>query len=331
MKVLFVGPGVRGRYGKFYYSMDKKLRNGFARAGHNCLFMSDRDVATIAPGMRMFGRSFANSKFLELVRSFQPDFVVLFLAHIISRPALEQAKQAVPGLRVANVECDLMNSDERINRHANFSGVVDATFVTSGGDPLGQLRSLHRRVSYIPNPCDFSVDDVCSHDEADHAYDVTYVSSLQPSSGRWDLFNALESELPELRFGRFGIDKRLFGTAYFSVLAKTRATLNWSERNDVPFYASDRVAQLFGCGTCVCLDKRFGYEKFLTSDEAIFFESQNDLKTALQSALAEEHWRQIARNGRQAYHRLFNETRVADYILKYTSEEDVSAYEWHDI
>ncbi len=331
MRVLMAGPGLRGRYGGFYYSTDKKLRNGLIRSGHNCLLFSDRDVADIALGVRSLGARYANRQFLKMVTKFEPDVVILFLAHIITRETFETARRMRPAIRIANVECDLLDSPKRFARHEKLKGLVDATFLTSAGEPLAELRRRLGRVSFLPNVVDTSIEDVRAFAAEDHAYDLVYVSSAPDDAPRWKLIDKVEQRVPSLRIGRYGSSKWVYGTRYFSLLESTRCALNWSERNDIPLYSSDRIAQLFGSGTCVCLPRSLGYDRFLGEDGAVYFDSGEDLADQLDDVTRSGRWRDIASAGHRRYEALFNERRIAQYILDYTLEKDVSDFEWSDI
>lgn len=331
MRILLVGPGLRGRYGGFYYSTDKKLRNGIIRSGHNCMVFSDRDVADIALGVRALGAGYANGQFLKMVSKFEPDVVILFLAHIITRKTFETARRMRPQMRIANVECDLLDSDKKFARHDKVKGIVDATFLTSAGEPLEELRRRMGRVSFLPNVVDTSIESVRSFAAENHTYDLVYVSSLAAGSPRWKLVEDVERKAPELRVGRYGGKKWVYGTRYFALLESARSALNWSERNDIPLYSSDRIAQLFGSGNCVCLPRTLGYDRFLGENGALYFDGSDDLAANLRDAIRSGRWREIARTGHERYEALFNERRIAQYILAYTLEQNVDAFEWSDI
>lgn len=331
MRVLLVGPGLRGRYGGFYYSTDKKLRNGIIRSGHNCLVFSDRDVADIALGVRALGARYANGQFLKMISKFEPDVVILFLAHIITRKTFETARRMRPAMRIANVECDLLDTEKRFGRHDKLKGIVDATFLTSAGEPLAELRRRMGRVSFLPNVVDTSIESARAFAAENHTYDLVYVSSLAAGSTRWQLVDDVERKAPQIRIGRYGGKKWVYGTRYFALLESARCALNWSERNDIPLYSSDRIAQLFGSGNCVCLPRSLGYDRFLGEDGALYFEDSEDLAGQLVGAIQSGSWRATARTGHTRYEALFNERRIAQYILAYTLEQDVSAFEWSDI
>lgn len=332
LRILFIGPGSKGRYGLFYYSTDKKLRNGFTRQRHNCFLFSDREAASFTLGMRALGKRRANRSFNAIAESFRPQLIVLFLAHIIEPETLRAYRAAHPDCRIVNVEVDLIESEERLDRHRAVAGVVDATFLTSGGAPLKNIRALGHRVSYLPNPIDRSIECVQSYSHDNHTHDIVYVSGAPEHSERWKPLDDLEAERPDLRIGRFGAGKnRILGDEYFKLLYASRAALNWSAKNDIELYSSDRISQLFGSGNLVCTSTEAGFQRFLGPDTTIFFKDTADLAQQLDAAFASDSWRDIAERGQARYTELFNEERIADYIIKFAFEEDVSSFEWADV
>jgi|GEM_PF-3991510 len=331
MRVLFVGPGVSGKYTSFHYSTDKKLRNGITRLGHHCVAMSDRDAAQIAFGIRSLGRAYANHTLLRIAESLKPDLVILILAHLISPKTIRQLRKNVPACRIANVEIDAL-TPRRLAYHKTLKGLVDMTFITSAGEWLGALREDGIPSAYLPNATDASIESAKVYDGNDFTYDMTYVASAPSTSSRWDLVNRVEEVDPSLTIGRFGAGKkRVMGMDYFDVLSSSCAGLNWSAHNHIELYASSRIAQLFGCGNLVCLYRGSGLHRFFTEEQALFFNDPDDLAQKLASTVRGGEWRSMAQAGQKRYRASFNETAVADFIVKRTMGEDTSHFEWSEI
>ncbi|MEL6872866.1 MAG: glycosyltransferase, partial [Pseudomonadota bacterium] len=81
----------------------------------------------------------------------------------------------------------------------------------------------------------------------------------------------------------------------------------------------------------VCLPRSSGFQRFLSDDDGLFFDDADDLARQLERAFADGSWKARARKGKQTYLSLFNETRVAQYIVDAVMGADLSQYEWHDI
>src|ERR1700722_9709291 len=96
MRVLVVGNAGEREPGRRYYSVERKLANGFLRNGHSVLFFSDRDVARAGTILRSSraGRAAANANFLEARRNYAPHATLVVHASLISTEALADARSA---------------------------------------------------------------------------------------------------------------------------------------------------------------------------------------------------------------------------------------------
>src|SRR3954452_1640190 len=105
MRIVFCSPGYSGKFGSFYYSVDKKLIHGLIRCGHSVVHFRDRDEADAAfLNIRPIGAPLANRRFRRLVEAYEPDFIVLYHADVITPASLAYVKAIVPGCRIANVD-----------------------------------------------------------------------------------------------------------------------------------------------------------------------------------------------------------------------------------
>ena len=329
MRILSCSPGYNWKYQDFYYSFDKKIINGLIRAGHSVIPFSDRDFADRALGIRALGKGIANNKLLAIARSYRPELVVLLQADLITNATLRKIKGLTPNCQIVNIDCDLIDKERKKSRLLGRKGIVDATFITSGGFPLAELRKEGLRAAYIPNPTDSSLENEDCYSWSDKFFDLVYFSAAENHAQRWALARRVADLAPDIKVGTFGSDKRrVLGQDYFNVLKSSRTALNWSQRNDVPLYASDRIAQLFGAGICVCLARSTGLEEYLSAKEAIFFNDADDLVQRLRCVKQSGDWIEIGKAGRDRYRALFNETRVASYVIDYASGSSVKDYEW---
>lgn len=329
MEIVTVGPGISNRYARFFYASDRKIRNGLVRLGHNVTHISDRDVASSALGLRYLGRELANRKLIEVVEAIQPDLIILFQAHLITSKTLSKIKNSISHCKIANVDNDPMTIKTRVLRLLNLRDIVDATFITSAGEHLEELRTGGLHTSYIPNCTDASMEMGNPYDDTKLSYDLSYFAGDPLWAERWKLPLEVADIAPDIKCGFFGHGKnKIYGRAYFDLLKESKIALNWSGRNDIYLYSSDRISQLFGTGRCVCLYSETGLQKFFSEDEAIFFEDANDLAGKIRLALRDNKWQSIADKGQKRYRNLFNEKRTADYIIDFTFDKDISAYEW---
>jgi hypothetical protein len=328
-RIIACGPGYQGKYQHFYYSFDKKIINGLVRAGHAVIPLSDREITRSVGGIRAIGRLAVERQLLSLARSFAPDVVVLLQADQVPNSALLAVKSEYPNCLIVNVDCDAIINDERMQRLTMRRGIVDATLITSAGQPLDALRHGKLRAGFIPNPTDASLENADVYTHPDKFFDLIYVCANYKIGERWDLIRDIAREAPDLKVGSFGADKRrVLGQDYFNVLRSSRCALNWSHRNDVHLYSSDRISQLFGAGACVCMPRSIGFEMFLGDDDAIFFSDSDELIAKLRRIKSTEEWVDIAKQGQRTYRALFNETRVARYIMDFAFDVSLREYEW---
>ncbi len=61
--------------------------------------------------------------------------------------------------------------------------------------------------------------------------------------------------------------------------------LNYSRRNDVTLYSSDRIVQLTGNGLLTFSPRIPGFEKLYTEQEVVYFDDQFDLAKKINSLI----------------------------------------------
>ena len=99
-------------------------------------------------------------------------------------------------------------------------------------------------------------------------------------------------------------------------LYNSKIALNLSQGKPLKYYSSDRIAQLMGNGIATFIDKKTKLNDLFPKDSAIFYNSINDLNTKLNKLLKNNKLRnKIAKNGKVNYHKNYNSTQVADYIV----------------
>jgi hypothetical protein len=331
LRLIVCSAGYSGRFAATYYSFDKKFIAAFTRLGHSVIHVRDRDIARHGLGIHWLGSAMASRTLRGIVEAFRPHVIALFHADKITNATLSDIRKSYPDCRIVDIDCDLIELPRRLKRVLDRGRVVDATLITSGGISLQRLRAAGLRAGYVPNPTDASME-VDQDFSQDKTWDLIYVSSDKLHSRRWDLIRNIAAVAPDLKVGMFGSDmKRILGLRYFELLSTSKAALNWSLRNDIELYSSDRIAQLFGCGLCVCLPRSSGFQRFLDEKSAIFFASADDLVQRLRAAVRSGEWIEIGRTGCNAYRALFGAERVAQYVLDFLLERATTAYEWSDV
>ena len=185
------------------------------------------------------------------------------------------------------------------------------------------------KVSFIPNPVDESLDDMKVYENKYAEYDLFFAMSHGVHRGvlkkgkfdeRENLINYLIKN-PHLKFNIFGMNniQPVWGDEFKRNLFNSKIALNLSQGKPLKYYSSDRIAQLMGNGIATLIDKKTRLNKLFTEKEVVFYNSNKDLNTKLNLMIKNKNLRnKLAKNGRVKYHKKFNSTIIADYIISKT-------------
>lgn len=327
--------------GAGFTSLQYKLTNGLIRAGHNVVCFSDRDVARAATPLlsRKAGRAGANRKLLALARTLRPDVVLFGHADTIDPTTLAALRDLLPCVRMAQWNVDPLFEPDNVDRLRSKIELVDWTFVTTGGPMLRGLGGGRWNVAYLPNAVDISIERGRAFAAEPLTWDVLYAvgspSFLRHHCGTemsaLGIVRDLRTRVPGCRFLTPGIDHPHFvGTPAAATLCSARMGLNISRRNDVHWYSSDRLAHLAGNGLLVMTERASGFGELFAEDEMAFYGSVDELAAQIERFLGDSRAREAtARRGWRAYHRMFDSTRVAAYMMAVLDGRvDPWAFDW---
>jgi len=347
MRVLLVGNAGERYFGERFYSVEHKLANGFTRNGHVTYFFSDRDVArngTVFRSSRA-GRGVANARFLDVVRNFQPEMILIVHSSLVATETLADARRLAPGTRFAQFCVDPLFRPVNVDFLADRARLVDATFVTTAGAALARFSTATNVSTYIPNPVDASIECARAFERDNQAFDVFFAANA--AGDRTDDPRRTTPRLiaqTEATIDCHGFDGRppLFGSAYFRRLSEARMALNInSDRAETAaarapaeqlhLYNSDRISQLMGCGL-LTLSFRVNrlMELFDENKEMAFAESPEEMRDAVLRFKRDDlRRRAIAEAGWRKSHAHLNERLVARYVEEVTFRRPLSQpYRW---
>lgn len=342
MKIIHVGQfHLLKPKGAFVHSVAPKLSNGFIRNGHRVIDFSDRDMARASSlfSTRKMGVGSANRLLEQLCAEIGPDLLVLGHADVIEPKTIARIRSKHPHLRVLQWNVDPLFESDNLGRVARKLDVVDATLVSTAGEALAPLRRPGKSLGFLPNPVDFSIETGASHEALDLPYDLFCAAgprNLRNIGGQMltvdDLIAQIKQAIPSIRcrLGMLQGNPHLKGHAYQEALTQSAIGVNVSRRNDVMLYSSDRLAHLVGNGLAALVDRRTGYDRLFSDDQFVFFSNLDEMIARLRTLVAEPaHRAAIAARGRSRYHDLFNERRVAQYVVEVAfGELRPSDYEW---
>ena len=212
-------------------------------------------------------------------------------------------------------------SDNNKKRLINKSALLDATFITTGGNAIPEIPTF-----FMPNPVDISIEQHHNFKAHDLPFDVFFASNSNDDKrhhcGQWqemgEFCSNMATALPEMDLLLPGINgaPKVFGPDYQEAMGQCRIGLNISRRNDIYLYSSDRLAHMIGNGLVVCIDRASGYNDIFSDEEMIFYSSEDELfKKLRQLKNNDDKRRLIAERGWKRYTTLFNSTEVSKYML----------------
>ncbi|MGI9169469.1 MAG: hypothetical protein ACR2FH_04735, partial [Caulobacteraceae bacterium] len=101
------------------FAIARKLSFAATRAGHLVVEFSDRAVARMA-GLRLrgLGGGWANRRFLQCVDELKPDLILLHFADAITNASLAEARRLAPGVAIADINIDPIDTAKNQRRLA---------------------------------------------------------------------------------------------------------------------------------------------------------------------------------------------------------------------
>ncbi len=320
------------------FDIRRKFTHAAIRADHLVVEFSDRAVAR---GSRLPGQggAWANKRFLQSVDELKPDLIFLHFADKITNEALAEARRLSPGVTIADINIDPIDTEKNRGRLALRKGMADALFVTTAEPALGENAGPGAFAAYMPNPVDRAVETGRAFEIEAPGFDLLFpVGDAQARDvGEARLTPAeaiagLKSITPNLRVSAPGVGDQpsARGYDYFRALQSARMGWSLSRRAALPLYASDRMAHFFGWGLTTLIDRRGGFQRFYSADEAVFYHDLEDLAGSLARLLADDHEaRAIARRGWEKTWALFESGRVFAYVLNQLFDDGgAKDYEW---
>jgi hypothetical protein len=323
------------------FDICRKFTHAATRADDLVVEFSDRAVARMAAplGLRGLGATWANRRFLQVVDELKPDLILLHFADRIRNASLLEARRLSPGVVIADINIDPIDTEKNRRRLALRRGVADALFVTTAEPTLAAYVARGAFVAFLPNPVDRAIETGRAFEVERPAFDLIFPATdeglreiggarMTPSAAA----AALRARVPALRLSTPGVGAEAATRGYAYISAMTSARLGWSlsRRASLPLYASDRMAHFFGHGLGVVLDRAAGFDRFYAEDEAVFYADLDDLAACLCPLLADDAVaRDLARRGWLKTWALFDSARVWTYVRAQLFDDGgARGYEW---
>ncbi len=330
LKILHITNLNERHNGRLFYNTGRRINNGLIKLNHKVLTLSDRDLLSNSRTISdVTGSKKLNSIFIETVRNFRPNLILLGHADSIKSESLEIIKKEFSDIKISQWFLDRMDTKWKNNKIRFLDKIkyMDYSFCTT--DPKA-LNMDNYKVSFIPNPVDESLDDMKVYENKNAEYDLFFAMSHGVHRGvlkkgkfdeRENLINYLIKKNPHLKFNIFGMNniQPIWGDEFKKNLFNSKIALNLSQGKPLKYYSSDRIAQLMGNGIATLVDKKTKLNKLFSNNEVIFYNSNKDLNNKLNLMIKKNNLRdKLAMNGRIKYHKKYNSTVVADFIISKT-------------
>ena len=315
----------------FNISLGKKFTNGFVRNGHDVLEISDRDyirnnkTVSLIPNKNNF-----ENYLLESFKNYNPD--LLFFGHTknLNLETIDKLKSINKNLIIAqwNEDPVMQGLDYSKKNLANinyYAELVDHNFITTHPSVI-KNRVNNKNVHFFFVPVDRNIEryDIYKlQPKNDLFYAMSHgVNRATLKEGtednRINFLNKLVKKIPNIKYDFYGFSNKqpIWGNDFNNALINSKMALNLSRGKPTKHYSSNRIASIMGNGLLTFVDEKVQMNNFFNKQEIISYSDIADLSDKIQYYTKNEKLRiRVAKNGKRKYFKLFNEKKIAKYII----------------
>jgi spore maturation protein CgeB len=335
MKILHVANFAYNKQGGSFYNCDRKISAGFVRNGHFVYEFSLRDMARMGTVFRTkrLGAGWVNKEVINLCHQIQPDILLLGHAQLLTNQTLATLRQQFKCMKIVSWYVDWVTHSEKANYLKQLAPYLDALFVTTGGEILKTLVPPTVIVAYFPNPVDSSVENLKNFEKQHFKHELIFCGSTGDDEQRKIILDALVTKFNDafVCHGLFG-KPQVQGCAYIEALSQSRMGLNYSRRNDIPLYSSDRIAQLTGNGLLTFSPTIPAFDLIYRPDELCYFSTTDELIQQVEYYV--QYTKQAAIIAERGWHRAHT-TCATERVCRFMEETILNKpysepYEWRE-
>ena len=313
-------------------SLGKKFTNGFIRNNHDVLEISDRDFIKNNKSFNLVpNRENFQNYLIETFKNYNPD--ILFFGHTknIELTTIEEIRSLNKNVIISQWNEDpimpsLNYSKKNIDNINLYSDIVDHNFITTHPSVLkNKTNSNNFHFFFVPVDKNIECFDVFNmNPKKDLFYAMSHgVNRAVLKSGiednRVQFLDKLVKKIPNIKYDFYGFANKqpIWGNDFNNSLINSKMGLNLSRGNSTKYYSSNRIASIMGNGLLTFIDKKVQMGDFFNKNEIVFYNSINDLSDKIKFYSKNSLLRKkIAKNGKNKYFKLFNETRITNHFVK---------------
>ena len=312
-------------------SQGKKFTNGFIRNNHDVLEISDRDFLKNHKTFDLFPSKKGFQDYLiETFKNYNPD--LLFFGHTnnISLDTLHIIKSLNKNLIISQWNEDpvmpsLDYSKQNISNINLYSNFVDHNFITTHPSIVkNKINSNNLHFYFVPVDRNIECFNVYNmRPKKDLFYAMSHgVNRAILKTGiedtRVKFLDRLINKIPNIKYDFYGFSNKqpIWGNDFNIQLINSKMGLNLSRGKPTKYYSSNRIASIMGNGLLTFIDEKVQMNDFFTKNEIIFYKNINDLSDKIKFYSNKDKLRKkIAKNGKEKYFKLFNETKISKYFV----------------
>ena len=313
-------------------SLGKKFTNGFIRNGHDVIEISDRDYVKQNKGLNLLStKDKFHNYLIETFKNYNPDLIIFGHSEYITENILNDFKNLNKSIVISQWNedpfvNDLADSSDNIKKLKKLLSLVDHSFITTNPSVLNFSKKDTKNIHYFMTPVDkniecFNVFNLKPHNDVFYAmsHGVNRATLKEgKKDNRVNFLNKLIKINTDIKYDFYGFGKQepVWGNDFYKSLLNSKMALNLSRGNPTKHYSSNRIASLMGNGMMVFIDRKVEMNYFFNKKEIISYNSIDDLANKIKYYKKNDKLRKtIAKNGKDKYFKLFNETKISKYII----------------
>ena len=312
-------------------SLGKKFTNGFIRNNHDVLEISDRDFLKNNKSFNLFqNRKNFQKYLLDSFKNYNPD--LFFFGHTknIDLSTIDEFKSYNKNLIISQWNEDpvmpsLNYSKQNISNINLYSNFVDHNFITTHPSLIkNKVNSKNFHFFFVPVDKNIECFDVFNmKPKNDLFYAMSHgvnraVLKAGTEDTRVEFLDKLVKKIPNIKYDFYGFSNKqpIWGNDFNNQLINSKMGLNLSRGKPTKYYSSNRIASIMGNGLLTFIDEKVQMNDFFTKNEIIFYKNINDLSDKIKFYSNKDKLRKkIAKNGKEKYFKLFNETKITKYFV----------------